>query len=184
MTENTNAYVPRLDEDPAFEVPKTSTPIHEGSALDVLKAAAKEEVENPDLIIRIPSRPKLRGIFDTYIDGEKFQLWQRRCTNKKLDTLDVLKFSAIILANQLKGVEVEFKGKYVEARSDDGDAMSFQNAEFREMFAGGAPARETTLLVRKFMGNDGAVISAAREVIEAAGYGDELNDFEVDPTGV
>ena len=180
---STDNYTPKF-EDATFEEPKTSIPVHEGSALDVLKKAVKQETKIEDLVIRIPNRPVLRAVFSTYIDGEKFQMWQRRCTNKKTDTMDVLKFSCIILANQLKGVEAELRNKFTEVIGENGEPMTFQNPEFREMFADSSVARETSALVRKFFGNDGTVISAAREVLEASGYGDEADEFEVDPTGV
>lgn len=187
MTENAN-FSSTFSDDDSFD---TAAPAqHEprvGSALDILAAAVKEEVRRPDLIKAVPSRPKIKLVIDTNIDGENFQLWQRRAMPKgKTGVLDMdqLKLCCVVLANQVKGVMVVHPTKGdTEVLGTDGSPMTFRHSEFREMLLGGKPMTSATQMVRDLFASDGNIITIAREVLEAAGFGDEIDEFDdSDPT--
>lgn len=191
----TSNYTPQFTEndaempvvDPTFQKTASEQNTLPGSPLEMLRNALTEEVVSEDLYLRIPSRPTVKLIYGTDIDGEKFQLWQRRCTNRKTDAVDVIKLSSIVLANQLKGVTLEHNGKDIEVKGSDGEPLSLQHQEFRDMLIRDPSQRnvEARLLIRAVYGKDGHLMAAAKEVIEKSGYSDEIGDeWDEDPTGV
>lgn len=187
MTENAT-YAPQFGEtDTTFEEPASAQRVNAGSPLDILRKAIEEEVRPDDLILPVPTRRHIKLAYNTAIDGEKFQMWQRRCVVKKGSTdVDVLKLSCIVLANQCKAVLVDHNGTDTEVLGDDGQSLNFTHPDFRNMLLAKRPngvANSSTQLVRDLFASDGHLLSAAREVIEAAGYGEELDEFE-DPTEV
>lgn len=176
MAENYDSTYSESDD--TFQEPDTG--VNEGSPLAALKAAVEAKVENEDLQLVIPKRPTLRAVYSSYIDGDKFQAWQTRCRIKKTENIDIIRFSGIVLANQLKGIEVRTKNKWVVANGSDGEPLNFQHDEFRDLLLQGEGFTSAVQLVRKLYGNDGALMQAATEVVTAAGYGDQMDGDELD----
>lgn len=158
--------------------PGVTTP-NEGSPLAGLMEELSRKVENPDLEVPVRGRP-VTLIMDTNIDGESFQAWQRRCMGKggiQKGDFNTLRFSCIIIASQTKAVK--FSGKYVHG--EDGSDLNFKNPEFRQML--NPNSQSQVELVRALFSNDGSLINAATEVLEAAGYGDDTDELmKDDPT--
>ena len=187
----TDTYSSQFTPDETFEVPASEQRINVGSPLDVLKQAVAADIAVPDLVLRLPSRPAIKLSYAVSIDGDKFQLWQRRAARKGTGSganndIDVLKLSCIVLANQLSNVLVDYKGRDTVVNGEDGSPLNFTHPDFRSMILGGDVNKSigATQLVRDLYANDGHLIAHAREVIEAAGYGQEVDEFEDDPTVV
>lgn len=183
MTEPAQNFRPQMVDDDTFDSNEPNTAIHPGSGLDALQAALSEEVRLDNLHLRVPRRPTLRIIVDPNIDGEQFQRWQRSAMIGKSKSIanaqyDSVKLCAVVLANTMVGLEVRDKetGEYAEVRDENGGAFTFQNPALRHMLIGDKEVPSGTVLVRKLFGNDGDLLGAAGQVIEAAGYGD--NDDE------
>lgn len=183
MTEPAQNFRPQMVDDDTFDSNEPNSAIHPGSGLDALQAALAEEVRLDNLHIRVPRRPTLRIIVDPNIDGEQFQRWQRSAMIGKSKSIanaqyDSVKLCAVVLANTMVGLEVLDKetGEYTEVRDENGGAFTFQNPALRHMLIGDKEVPSGTILVRKLFGNDGSLLDAAGQVIEAAGYGD--NDDE------
>lgn len=159
--------------------------INPGSPLEALREELSKDVAQPDLVLNIPGRKKLRCVYDTSIDGDKFQLWQRNSKQKgSKDELNIVRFSCTVIGNQLKGLEV-FTGKDWEvARDELGQDYNVRNGNLKKMLFGEGGEHSGVALIRKLYGNDGVILSSAKEILEVAGYGDESSDLfgSDDPT--
>ena len=183
MTEQN--YDTQFSNDDTFSKPAIDGQVTEGSLLDSVKEALAANVENEDLHLRVPARPILRVIYSTFIDGDLFQMWQRKCQIKGTQQMDMIRFTSTVIANQMKGLEVwDAKNKtWREARTPDGEALTFQTADFKGLVLGSKDAYSSAAqMARKLYGIDGHLIKAATEIVEAAGYGDEMNDDFENPT--
>lgn len=167
-----------------------SDAIRPGSALDLLQKAMKESIRLEEIIVRIKGRPTLALRVDPNIDGELFQRWQRSATvgkQRQGQTANVnsIKFCAIVIANTTTAVLVHVKGdKWQEVKGSDGEALNFQSVEFRDMISANTPLSNGTELVRKLFGVDGHMIDAANKIVEAAGFGEDEDDIDENPTMV
>lgn len=180
MTEPAQNFRPQMVEDDTFDSTEPNADIRPGSGLDALQAALSENVRLDNLHLRVPRRPTLRIIVDPNIDGEQFQRWQRSAMIGKSKNIqnaqyDSIKLCAITLANTMVGLEVKDKrtDEYTEVRDSNGAAMTFTNPELKKMLVGDEPVISGTILVRKLFGNDGNLLDAAGQVMDAAGYGDD-----------
>jgi hypothetical protein len=179
-------YESNFSNDDTFDKPALDASVNEGSLLESLKDALAADVENEDLVLRVPARPILKVIYSTFIDGDLFQLWQRRATIKGTQQMDMMRLATTIIANQLKGIQVFDKksNEWREVHTADGAGLSFQTQELKDMLLGGASYSSGSQLARKLYGVDGHLLNAATEIAEAAGYGDDMNgdDFSENPT--
>lgn len=158
---------------------KDSEGILDGSPFDSLRAALKAEVVRPDAVMNIPNRPTIRCIFSTFVDGDLFQRWLRNARIKggKAEDVDALKLSSVIIAAQLKGLEVRKGSGDWEEATTNGQPMNFQNPALKELLVGDAPSSGAASLVRKLYANDGAILTTSKELLDLAGYGDESADL-------
>ena len=173
-------FEPQFDDETDLTGQPGITTPNEGSVLQGLMDELSRKVENPDMEIPVRGRP-VTLVCNTNIDGESFQAWQRRCTGKggvQKGDFNTLRFSAIIIASQTRAVK--FSGQLVHG--EDGSDLNFQNPEFRKML--NPNSQSQVELVRALFSNDGALINAATEILEAAGYGEDSDELmkDDDPT--
>lgn len=147
-------------------------PVEELSDLDELRAELNAEVADTT-VVDVPGRPGWQATFTTAITGEQLDTWRKRSKDRKrADGLDGVKFAALLLAST--NVGILRKGKPVEL---DGEAATVRHPEFLELLAASGAVDG----IRKLYGLDGHVDAAARAVMTAAGWGDELGEG-TDPT--
>lgn len=142
--------------------------------LDSIKEELAADVETEDLPLPVPRRPGYELTFSTNLDGEKFDLWARKCKDRKaLGGIDELKLALFVLANQNTGIRRQ--GGPVEV---EGQPMTVRTQAFLDMTGTGRPFDA----LRKLYGSDGHVQAAAREVLAECGYGEDLASAAEDPT--
>lgn len=164
-----------LDDEVVSDPSMLSNPDRLPNPLDALAAAIKQEVVREDVTFPVPSRPGMTIRYSTAVDMEHVQNWRRSSHDKSAqDNFNVLKFSMLIIANTAKAFA--FEGQ--EAFGGDGERISFTSPEVGE-WTGQKRALDR---VRVIFANDGHIISTAGEVMEAAGYGDEIMEADPDPT--
>lgn len=163
-----------------FEDTKPGTDnVVDGSPLDMLREELAKEVALPDTVMNIPNRENIRAVYVTTIDGDLFQRWMKSARARKgSDDIDALRFSSIVLANQLKTLEVKNKktGTWMNA-TNDGSLLNIHNPLLKEMLVGDQPSNGAAYLIRKLYGNDGSILASAQELIVLAGYGDQADDL-------
>lgn len=179
MTENTSFLVSDNDEmndltDEADLVIVKNTPFAQ------LEALLAEEVQKPPVTLDIPGRPGMAMRFNTNVESDLLQAWQKRNTRKirgKEET-DPMRLAATILASTAEALI--FKGQ--EMTDEDGDLLNFRGVALARMLK--ADSTSQLAVIRKLYGFDGHIVVTMQEVLTAAGYDNEvdLGDGDEDPT--
>lgn len=145
------------------------------SPLDQLRETITAAVTKPDLTLAVLSRPGLAIRFGTNIDLDILQQWRRRSHDKHMpDNWNILKFSQLVIANTAKAMVLNGE----EPLGQDGEPVSFRSPELLEWTS----TKRALDAVRGLYDNDGHIIATAQDVLEAAGYGDEMMEPEEGPT--
>lgn len=144
--------------------------------LAALREVITAAVVKDDLTLQVITRPGLSIRFSTNMDLDTIQQWRRRCHDKSQpDNFNLLKFACMVIANQatafaLNGVEPDI----------DGNPINFRNGPVFEW----TNTKRAVDAVKALYDNDGHVVATAQEIMEAAGFGDEMveGDVEESPT--
>lgn len=178
-------YQPKIvsDDDTTFNEPVSE--IREGSGLDQLKSILDKEIKLDSYSYPIPRRKTIRLILNPNIDGEAFQRWQRNAIIGKArgpeSQVDSIKLAGVVIANCTEGIEVQNnQGEYIEVRDSNGVSLTFRNPELRNMLVGDNQAPSAVALVRKLFGSDGHMLECSGDLMEKAGYGDEVEEGTAD----
>lgn len=148
-------------------------PVEVDSDLDQLRRELNADVADT-VTLDVPGRAGWQASYTTAITGEQLDTWRKRSRDRKRgDGLDGVKFAALLLAHTNAGITR--KGKPVEL---DGEPATVRHPEFLELLGAGGAVDG----VRRLYGLDGHVDAAARAVMQAAGWGDELSASSADPT--
>lgn len=154
----------------ALEADEIIEPGKHTPALDSIVGELTAELEN-EKTFEVPGRPGYAVTYDVDIDHTMLGLWRRRARDKdQPDEFDELKFSLTILAAQC--LRIIRNGAPLEL---DGDEVTFRDRAFFTLLG----TQSANAAVRKLYGRDAHAIAASRAVLEAAGYGTELDE---DPT--
>lgn len=164
------------DPDGLDEGPETPSPVSGTSPLEALRATLRKEVERDPIVLVIPSRNGVSVKFDANIDADMLNAWRKKCQKRDrrtgMDVPDPVKLACTILGNQAR--EIRMEGQPVRV---DGEPVLFYSPELHEMVG----AHSTLEAVRMLFGVDGHLLDAADRVVDAAGYGDEVEEAP-DPT--
>lgn len=167
---------PNWQEAPVSEKPigdtKTETPY------DRLKRILAEKVHNPSITLQVPMREGLSIRYSPNIEAEDFELWRRnsvagnrRARRSEDGEVDQHRFMASVVYNTAEIFLVDGEDVYLNNNVDT--PLNFkEQASLRQIF--GITASTATELVRKVFANDAHVLSAGAQILEAAGFGDEL----------
>jgi hypothetical protein len=166
--------------DATFHAPGTRPTDHddEGPArpgettlLEDLAAELTAELEDELEPIEVPERPGWSVVYSKAITNDNIKAWRKRAKDGK--NVDELRLACIILGNQCR--RLVRNGVTITAGEE---AVTFASPAFHGLYGVGT-ARDA---IRAFYGRDGHVLMAANRVVEAAGYGAELEDVDEDPT--
>jgi len=163
---------PQAALDPELAPPKRG----EGSLLEALRVELTAELDEELDPMEVPERRGFAVVYSKAITAELLKAWQRRAKDGK--NIDPLRLSAIILASQCR--RILHRGVLVTAGSEE--PVTFRDAAFLELYGVGRAVEA----VRAFYLLDGHVLSAADELVKAAGFGADLDDADIgdleDPT--
>lgn len=147
------------------------------SLFDMLRETIQQtnqEAQDEEFAVSVPMRPDMKLQFDTDIDFDTFQMWQRKCEDKKRKETNFLKFALIVMSHKTTGILL--KGQVVTTPS--GDTMTLTSPEFHDML--GVSIGGTGAAIRKTFMKDGHCIQALRLIVEKAGYSLEGDVVEAD----
>lgn len=159
------------------EVPVDDDPVADTrarTALDEVAAELRQPVEDDPLELEVPARDGWSASYSRDLDAHALARWRKASTDRKaVDGIDTLALAQRILANQQvtivrRGVELD----------DDGHPMTVRSRAFLDLIDATSPLEA----VRKLYGRDGHVMAAANEVLNAAGYADDVSEVADDPT--
>lgn len=151
---------------------------------DYLKDAFDKEVRTEPITLEIPNRPGVWIEFDTNITSEQFEMWRKQATvgNRRRGQdadMDNTKFAALVIFNKASIFKIDGQEVYLDANGER-PLNFFEQTEIRNLTR--TNSTTNTELVRAVYQNDAHVLAAGGQIIEAAGYGDELSEFKDSPT--
>lgn len=139
-------------------------------ALDAIVGELTVELES-ERTFPVPGRPGYAVVYDVDVDHTMLGLWRKGARDKdQPDAFDELKFSCTILAAQC--IRIIRNG---EPLLLDGVEVTFRDRPFFTLI----DTQGANAAVRRFYGRDAHVIATSKAVLEAAGYG---SDIDEDPT--
>lgn len=145
----------------------------ERTVLDRLRAELSKKVERPQIFIDVPERPGISLRISPNISQHQMRSWRKNSGENTKNGFDPTKFACYVVGHTCTGIFIEGE----EAESEDGYALTFASPEILEMTNSTRPIPEC---VQAFFGIDPHVEAAALTIMDAAGYGDEVD--QVDPT--
>lgn len=149
------------------------TPIEESTTLDRLREKLSKKVERPPIYIEVPERPGLSVRVTPHITQHQMRSWRKNSGEGTKPGFDPTKFACYVIGHTTTGIMVGDE----EVFSDNGNSLSFASPEILEMTETTRPLPDC---IQAFFGLDPHVEAAALAIMEAAGYGDDVE--MVDPT--
>lgn len=150
-----------------FSTPESSTP------LDRLREMVAHKVERTEIFIDVPERPGVLVKISPNINQEQMKAWRKNSGENSKAGFDSIKFACYVIGSTTRGIFINDE----EVFSNDGHPVSFASPEILEMTETTRPVPDC---VRAFFGIDPHVEAAAVAIMDASGWGDEVDT--VDPT--
>ena len=149
------------------------TPVDESTTLDRLREKLSKKVERPPIYIEVPERPGLSVRVTPNISQHQMRSWRKNSGEGTKPGFDPTKFACYVIGHTTTGIMVGDE----EVFSESGNPLSFASPEILEMTETTRPLPDC---IQAFFGLDPHVEAAALAIMEAAGYGDDVE--MVDPT--
>lgn len=146
----------------------------ESNVLNQLRKVITQKVEREEIFINVPSRPGVLIRISPNISQGQMRAWRKNAGEDSKKGLDTLKFSAQLIASTTTGILIN--DQFVE--DSRGVKLTFASPEIMEMTGTTRPHPDCVLA---FFGTEPHIEAAAVAVIEAAGYGDNV-ESSLDPT--
>jgi hypothetical protein len=144
-----------------------------GSVLDRLRTELSRKVERPTMQLEVPERPGVTVQISPNITQHQLRAWRKNSGENTKPGFDPTKFACYVIGHTTTGIFMDGQ----EVLSEAGNSLSFASPEILEMTDTTRPLPDCILA---FFGLDPHVEAAALAIMEAAGYGDEVET--VDPT--
>lgn len=142
------------------------------SLFDQLAASLSQDAAPKPITVPIPGRPNLSLRMSCEVDSERLAQWTRRATEKRGAERGVnqLRLSCMILVNQCTGLVMN--GQVVTNEHDE--TVRLNSPQLAEML--GLPEHaDRVAVLQKLFGSDGHIFTASQKVLDAAGYGDDID---------
>lgn len=173
----------------------TSAPVPENptgdlevkTPLDYLKDAFLKEIESAPIELEVPNRPGISIEFDTNISSEQIDVWRKQSTvtNRRQrrsgeGEMDQFKFMALVIIAKATIFSYSGQDVYLDPPANK-RPLNFTERDALQSIVGSNAVTDVEL-VRDTYKNDAHVISVGSQIIEAAGYGDDVNEVVESPT--
>lgn len=176
------ASVPAMTETYEFSTGDNPKPERQGSTasrsgeptiLDRLRQELAKKVERQTILIDVPERPGISLQISPNISQHQMRAWRKNSGENTKNGFDPTKFACYVVGHTCTGIFIDGE----EAVNEDGHPLTFASPEILDMTNSTRPIPEC---VQSFFGLDPHVEAAALTIMDAAGYGDEVE--QVDPT--
>ena len=158
---------------PVASLSPTTSEVDEKTLLDQLMTEVQKDVSRGPITKKVPARPSISVRFNPNLDKAQLEAWARKCGSESKRGLDVIKYSTMIIAHTCEAILIN--GQEV---TDDGYPITFGSDKFLAMVDGLAPIPHG---IRAFYGNDAHIEALGLVIVQAAGFGEDIEDDE-DPT--
>jgi len=140
------------------------------NVLGQLTAVIAKKVSRPDIFINVPERPGVTLLISPNITQQQIKAWQKNAGSESKSGLDAIRFACQVIGHTTKGIYLN--GDEV---LEDGKSLGFASPAVLKMTGA---TRALPDAVQKFFGLDPHLESAALAIIDAAGYGDTVEQQE------
>jgi hypothetical protein len=140
--------------------------------LDDLKKIIQDKVKRGDIYIPVPERPNVMIRVSPNITQNQLKSWRRNAGEDRKNGMDTIRFSTNLIAATTTGIVLHDEIVTDEA----GVELTFASPQIMKMTDTSRPYPDCVLA---FFGLEPHVEAAAVAIIEAAGYGDNVD--AVDP---
>lgn len=140
------------------------------NVLDQLVAVISKKVSRPDVFITVPERNGVTLLISPNISQQQIKAWQKNSGADSKSGLDATRFACQVIGHTTKGIFLN--GEEV---LENGKSIGFASPSILKMTGA---ARALPDAVIKFFGLDPHVESAALTIIDAAGFGDTVEQTE------
>jgi hypothetical protein len=154
------------------EISSTS-PAFDGAdenVLDALKAVISKKVHRAEIFINVPERPGVTLLISPNITQNQIKAWQKNSGSESKNGIDATKFACQVIGHTTKGVFLNGDEVF-----ENGKSIGFASPSVLKMTG---TTRALPDCVQVFFGLDPHVESAALAIIDAAGYGDTVEQQE------
>ena len=146
----------------------------EDNVLGQLRKVISKKIEREEIFINVPERPGVLVRISPNITQGQMRAWRKNAGEDTKKGLDTLKFSAQLIAATCTGILIN--DQFVE--DSRGTKLTFASPEIMEMTGTSRPHPDC---VQAFFGVEPHVEAAAVAIIEASGYGENI-EASLDPT--
>jgi len=143
------------------------------NVLNKLKTLVQKRVERPIVLVEIPERPGLSLRISPNITQNQLRTWRKNAGEDTKAGMDTVRFACQVIAHTTTGFILN--GEVV--KDNEGYECTFGSAEIMEMTGTTRPHPDA---VKAIFGIEPHIEAAAVAIMEAAGYGDQVD--AVDPT--
>ena len=155
---------------------------------DYLREAFEKEIRTEPITLEVPNRPGIHIEFDTNITSEQIDMWRKQATigNRRArrsggePEMDTVKFMALVVFNKAAIFLVDRQEVYLDPPANKKPLNFFEQESLRILT--NVNATSDTELVRAVYRNDAHVLAAGGQITEAAGYGEDLEEMQENPT--
>ena len=140
------------------------------NVLDQLTAIITKKVTRPDIYINVPERSGVTILVSPNITQQQIKAWQKNAGSDSKNGLDAIKFACQVIGHCTRGIFLNGE-EVLEA----GKSVGFANPSILKMTG---TTKALPDAVQKFFGLDPHLESAALAIIDAAGYGDTVEQQE------
>jgi hypothetical protein len=145
----------------------------ETNVLGQLRNIVSQKVTRPEIHIQVPERPGVYVRVSPNVSQNQMKAWRRNAGEDSKKGMDTVKFACQLIASTCTGILVNDE----IVTNDKGIELTFASPEIMEMTGTTRPHPDC---VTAFFGLEPHIESAAVAIIEAAGYGDNVESL--DPT--
>lgn len=150
-------------------------PVERDNLKDTLRGMLSKKVDKPPFACPVPAREGVSVVFNANISSQQLNTWRRKSRNKSYGGgVDTIRFAALVLASQ--NIAIKFNGEV--AKNDEGENLTLRDSEIQDMLG----ALSNLQAVGELFGYEGHMITASQGLLEAAGWGDDDDEFEDDDT--
>jgi hypothetical protein len=140
------------------------------NVLDQLKAVIAKKVKRPDVFISVPERPGVTLLISPNITQQQIKAWQKNAGSDSKNGIDATKFACQVIGHTTVGVFLNDEEVF-----EGGKPLGFASPSILKM-TGASRALPDAVIA--FFGIDPHVEAAALAIIDAAGYGDVIEQQE------
>lgn len=171
---------------PVNEIPSGDMQVK--TPFEYLKDAFDKEVRSEPIVLEVPNRAGVGIEFDTNIDSGQIDMWRKQATlgNRRArrsggePEMDNVKFMSLVILAKAEIFVFDGQDVYLDAPVNNRPLNFKEDAALREIASSNSIT--DTELVRDIYRNDAHILSVGSQIVEAAGYGDDVAEMKEDPT--